>query len=345
MNVDLPGRLYDPNRHGKPRWYVRIRGRKRRIEGIDCVPPFPATKTALAAYHAARKSLDGSRRRKGEGSFRWLAEEYMRSRTFARLNDLPQRERRSVLGRIVEKHGDKTLRADHAARRREAQRRARRASRQQAREGAALPVQWAVEAGNAAGNPAADVPLLKVGSAGYTPWTREDVLQFEGRHPIGTKARLALALHLYTGQRRSDVVQWGPLNAKGARLVYVQHKGRGQKPKRRDIPLVAPLRAILDASPLGATTWLETEQGRPFTIAGYGNWFRDRCVEAGLAVRSHGLRKLVGIMAAERGATAHEIMQILGHDSLGEAERYTREASARKLGDAGFDKVFGTEQE
>ena len=30
-------------------------------------------------------------------------------------------------------------------------------------------------------------------------------------------------------------------------------------------------------------TFLLTGQGRPFTVAGFGNWFRDRCNEAGLS--------------------------------------------------------------
>ncbi len=45
--------------------------------------------------------------------------------------------------------------------------------------------------------------------------------------------------------------------------------------------------------------------------------------------------------AAERGATAHEIIAILGHSTPEEAERYTREVNAAKLADSGFAKAFG----
>src|SRR5947208_3107519 len=58
-------------------------------------------------------------------------------------------------------------------------------------------------------NPARDVPYLRTGSTGYHTWTLEEVQQFEERHPIGTKARLALALLLLSGQRRSDVIRFG----------------------------------------------------------------------------------------------------------------------------------------
>jgi hypothetical protein len=37
------------------------------------------------------------------------------------------------------------------------------------------------------------------------------------------------------------------------------------------------LKNVLDVSPLGTTTYLETEYAFPFTSNGFGGWFRDRC--------------------------------------------------------------------
>jgi enterobacteria phage integrase len=48
--------------------------------------------------------------------------------------------------------------------------------------------------------------------------------------------------------------------------------------------------------------------------------------------RPHGLRKTFGRLLADAGATAHEIMAALGHLTLAEAERYTREADRRRDG-------------
>ena len=48
-------------------------------------------------------------------------------------------------------------------------------------------------------NPARDVSYIRTGSTGYHTWTIEEVRQFEERHPVGTKARLALALLVFTG--------------------------------------------------------------------------------------------------------------------------------------------------
>jgi hypothetical protein len=48
-----------------------------------------------------------------------------------------------------------------------------------------------------------------------------------------------------------------------------------------------------------------------------------------LAVTVLGLRKAAATVAAENGATAHELMAIFGWLSLKEAERYTRGAERK----------------
>jgi integrase len=81
----------------------------------------------------------------------------------------------------------------------------------------------------------------------------------------------------------------------------------------------------------GDLTFLVNEWGRPFTDAGFGNWFRDRCVEAGVPGRAHGLRKAGATIAANNGATSQQLMAIFGWDTLKEAERYTRGADQLRL--------------
>jgi integrase len=68
---------------------------------------------------------------------------------------------------------------------------------------------WAVEAEYATVNPAKSVPKLRSKTTGFHTWTREEVRQYEKRHPPGTKPRLALALLLYTGARRGDAIRLG----------------------------------------------------------------------------------------------------------------------------------------
>ena len=67
---------------------------------------------------------------------------------------------------------------------------------------------------------------------GYHTWTLDEVHQFEERHPIGTKARLALALLLFTGQRRSDITRLGRQHVRDGKITLTQFKGRNRKPKR-----------------------------------------------------------------------------------------------------------------
>jgi integrase len=45
----------------------------------------------------------------------------------------------------------------------------------------------------------------------------------------------------------------------------------------------------------------------------------------------HGLRKAAAVRLADAGCTAHQIMAILGHTSLKEAERYAKAADREKL--------------
>ena len=67
----------------------------------------------------------------------------------------------------------------------------------------------AVEIGLRADDPTRDVRSIRVKSEGFHSWSDAEIAQFEKRHPIGSRARLAFALLLYTGQRRSDIVRLG----------------------------------------------------------------------------------------------------------------------------------------
>ena len=91
-------------------------------------------------------------------------------------------------------------------------------------------------------------------------------------------------------------------------------------------------------------TFLVNDLGRPFTDAGFGNWFRDRCVEAGVPGRAHGLRKAGATIAANNGATAHQLMAIFGWDTLKMAEAYTRAADQERLAESAMHMLETPEQ-
>lgn len=75
-------------------------------------------------------------------------------------------------------------------------------------------------------NPAEGVERVLNASEGYYTWTEQDVLAFERCHPIGTKSRLAMALLLWLGVRRLDVVLLGPSHVVDGLISFVQFKGR-----------------------------------------------------------------------------------------------------------------------
>lgn len=131
-------------------------------------------------------------------------------------------------------------------------------------------------------NPAADVKLLRSNSEGYHSWTLAEIGKFEEKHPVGTTAGLALALALYTGQRRSDLVQFGRQHVRDGWLIFTQHKGRKRHPVKLEIPIIPELQRIIHASPAGDLTFLQTDYGRPFSNNGFGNKERKWCDDAGL---------------------------------------------------------------
>ncbi len=196
---------------------------------------------------------------------------------------------------------------------------------------------WALAEEHLTTNPARDVTMISTSSDGWHSWTLDEVEAYEKCHPEGTKARLALAILLYAGVRRSDAVQIGRQHVRGSTLRFRQHKGRNRYPMTVEVPILAPLAAAIAAGPTGDLKFLVTESGKPFSIAGFGNWFRDRCDQAGLPQCSaHGLRKAGATRAAENGATAHQLMSMYGWKTLQEAEHYTKAAERRKLAASGM---------
>ena len=55
-------------------------------------------------------------------------------------------------------------------------------------------------------------------SEGFHTWTEAEIEIFRQYHKVGTKARLAMALLLYVGCRRSDVVKLGRQNLHGGSI-------------------------------------------------------------------------------------------------------------------------------
>lgn len=180
-------------------------------------------------------------------------------------------------------------------------------------------------------NWAKDVDYFSSATEGFHTWTLDEVSQYEMRHPIGTKARLAMALGLYTGQRRGDAVRLGPIMQRDGMLQVVQEKNRRRRPVTAWVPIAPALQVIIDTSRTGDLFYLVQDNGQPYTKESFGNLFRTWCDQAGLHHCSfHGLRKACVVRLILDDCTPHQIMAVTGHQTLKEIDRYARKYMRRQ---------------
>jgi integrase len=325
------------DRHGKLWWKFRRRG----FTSSQTRAVFD-TAEWWSWYNAA---TDGEPRQTGAertapGTMAALIVAYYGSTRFTTLRASTQATYRHEIERFRERHGDKrlaTLEGQHIRRMLDAKS-AKPESANNLLRILRILMSFAVERGFRKDNPTLGVRKVRSQSDGRHSWTEEEIAQFEGRWAVGTRERLAMALMLYTGQRRSDVVGMGRQHVTRDGAIRVRQLKTGTN---LVIPVHPALQAILDATPNNHLTFLVTEGGKPFSVAGFGGWFGDTCRAAHLpdACRAHGLRKAAARRLAEAGATAHQIASVTGHKSLAEVERYTRAANQEGLAKAAMAKL------
>jgi integrase len=327
------------DRHGKPRYYFRRRGYKN-----VRLPSLPGSTEFMEAYAAAitgAKPVEVGASRSKPGTINAAVAGYFSSVSFAALAERTKSDRRNILDRLRVEHGDKgvaTLQKHHVERMVVA-----RAGTPGAATNFLIALRalmtYAVGVGLRADDPTIGIRRLRSRSrSGFYAWTEEDIAAFERKHPIGTRARLALVLLLYTGQRRSDVLRMGRQHVRDGVLHVRQQKTSATLA----VPVHPQLAAVLDATPAENMTFLVTRTGRPFHPAAFSNWFKAKCRDAGLPERAsvHGLRKAAARRLAEAGCTAHEISAITGHASLREVERYTKAADQERMARGALRKLI-----
>jgi len=203
--------------------------------------------------------------------------------------------------------------------------------------------QWAAAGGRVPDDPTIGVKRQKMKkTTGFKTWSEEEIARFEARHPVGTRPRLALALMLYTGLRRADVVRVGRQHIQKNVLIFDTGKTKGQEQSHLEIPVHPELARIIKVTPSEHLTFLTTSFGKPYTPGGIGGAMRDWCDEAGCDdVSSHGLRKACARRLAEAGATAAQIASITGHATLAEVQRYINAADRKHMARAAMAKLSG----
>lgn len=174
-------------------------------------------------------------------------------------------------------------------------------------------------------------------TSGFYSWSEEDIGKYQTHHPLGTRARLALEIMLWTGQRRGDARLLGPEQLKYGQINYRQGK------TGTDLWLPAApqlLDAINAMQRIGLKTFLVTEYGKPFSRAGFGNKMREWCDEAGLPqCTSHGLRKAMARRLAESGESQQSIKSVGGWKADAEVTTYTAGADQKRLASAAIGRL------
>ena len=318
------------DRHGKLRLYFRS-GKNSRIplRGPEGSPEF-----WIDYYAAINGEISPKVKSTGEpsGTMRWLIAQYYKSAEFQQLGNSTKTVRRGILERFCVKHGHKPyakLERRHLVKIKDSMVATPEAANSLLK---ALRQVFKVAIDNEymINNLAITIKYLKPNNKnGFHTWTNDEIEKFEAAHPVGTKARLALALFIFTAQRRGDIVKIGKQHVRNEWLSLTQEKtGISLK-----IPIMKELRRVIDASPTGDLTFLVTEFNKPFTSNGFGNWFRKQCDKAKLDKRcsAHGLRKASAVRLAHLGCTTQEIMSITGHTTLKEVERYTKDVVQEEL--------------
>lgn len=179
-------------------------------------------------------------------------------------------------------------------------------------------------------NPVEQTANVKLASdKGHVAWSEEDVAAYQARWKLGTMARLALELLLWTGNRKSDALTLGPQHISAGAFHIRQQKGG----KLLVLPIAPPLaEAILAMPPNGALALITNEYGRPFSPKGFGARLRKWCDEAGLKGRSaHGLRKTISRRMALSGVGNPGIKSVTGHSGDSEVALYTRGVDQERL--------------
>lgn len=329
MPRKLPLNVYkEKTRHGAIVFYFRKgKGGRIRLHGV------PGSKEFKAAYEAALRgtTVEAESPPANKQSLKWLVSSYMNSAKWASLSIATRKQQSIFYAKMAELSGAVPFRSIKS--------RDIRAVLEKRKHTPSLAnnflkamnglFTWAVSnMEDFEVNPCAGVERLKVKTEGFPAWTMQDVELFCSRWTIGTRPRLAMELLLHSGLRRSDIVTAGRQHLNG-RVFSMRTQKTGAV---ITIEFPESLVEIINATQTGDLHFVANELGSPFTVESFGNWFRDQCRAAKVDKRAHGLRKLSATLAADAGATTHELMAQYGWSNTQQAEIYTKGADRARLG-------------
>jgi integrase len=160
--------------------------------------------------------------RAAPGTVHWLVSAYLSSATFKALAAETQRTRRNILENFRNANGDKRVfiivngepvmvLARHDLQAIVNKKSITPFAQRNLLNTLRAMFGWARSEGKLPDDPSVGVTRqrIKKKNEGYPTWTEAEIEQFIARHPLGTKAYLALTLLLDTGVRRGDAVRLG----------------------------------------------------------------------------------------------------------------------------------------
>lgn len=329
-----PPHLHSERKRGRTVWYVR-RGHGPRFR-IRAEFGSDAFQTEYQDALAGRKAQRGQA---VAGTLQWLWDAYRKTDAWKALSPATRRQRENIMLHVLKLSGHEAFgavqqpdivegldkRADTPAAARNFLDTMRGLYR------------WAKARGHVRRDPTEGVKSPKRRrTAGFVPWTREDVTAYQARWPLGTHQRLWLDVLLYTGLRRGDAAKIGNRHVDEAGIISIVTE-------KTDTPVIIPMLTVLQrallAGPRGKDTWIVGPRGKSFVKEAFGNTFSEAAREAGIEKSAHGVRKIAATIAAENGATEAELDAIFGWSGGRMASHYTKQANRARLAAKAAEKL------
>lgn len=322
------------NRHGVHVWYVRKgKGPRYRLRSEFGSDAFNEE------YDAALKGKSAPRGQAIGGSLQWLWDSYRKTDAWKSLSPATRKQRENIMLHVLKANGaepfgmvsseDITAGLDRRSDTPSAARNFLDTMRGL--------FQWAKSRRHVRIDPTKDVkPPKRRKGAGFAAWTREDVIAYQKRWPLGTPQRVWLDVLLYTGLRRGDAAAIGNQHVNEDGILSISTE---KTATMIVMPMLTILQRTLLAGPRGRSTWIVGERGNSFVKEAFGNAFSEASRAAGVEKSAHGVRKIAATIAAENGATEAELDAIFGWSGGRMAAQYTRTANRARLASQAVEKL------
>lgn len=191
-------------------------------------------------------------------------------------------------------------------------------------------------------NPVAQASGVAVPRGGFHTWSDAEIEQYRNHWPMGSKARLALEIFLWTALRRGDASTFGRKHMVDGHIEITPAKTSESTGATIRMPAAPQLLEAIVAMPVtGTEAFLINDYGKPFTRAGLGNKMREWCDAAGLPhCSAHGLRKAATRRAAEHGASQQELKAVGGWTTDKQVGVYTAAVEQKRMAAQAINPVI-----